>query len=94
VGFQIFSLTKHSYLAVLLSKLVGLTSGEDKYTPLPDLVDKVASDTYTISASEVQKLTPDGDPVLDIFSHTPISTVLSYLFFPNPQAFCFIDKMY
>eukprot|EP00026_Physarum_polycephalum_P000658 Phypoly_transcript_00659.p1 GENE.Phypoly_transcript_00659~~Phypoly_transcript_00659.p1 ORF type:complete len:1330 (+),score=180.08 Phypoly_transcript_00659:190-4179(+) len=52
------------YLAVLLSKLVGMTSGEDKYTPLPDLVLKVVADTYSISASDMQKVTPDADPTL------------------------------
>jgi hypothetical protein len=56
----------HSYLAVLLSKLVGMTSGEDKYTPLPDLVLKVMADNYSISASEVQKLAPDADATLYI----------------------------
>ena len=80
-----------SYLAVLLSKLVGITSGEDKYTPLPDLVTKIVSDSYTISASDVQKLAPDADPVLNImespcfsflFLFLPLTLLLSSLSLP------------
>lgn len=52
---------------MLLSKLVGLTSGEDKHTPLAELVLKIISEHYTISAAEVQKLTPEVDPTSYIF---------------------------
>lgn len=64
-------------------------SGEDKYTPLPDLVTKIVDETYSISASEVQKLAPmDQDSVFNIINPpppllpSPLPPILPLGFFP------------
>lgn len=63
-------------------------SGEDKYTPLPDLVTKIVDETYSISASEVQKLAPmDQDSVFNIINPPPPSPPLPTPSYPPLRLF-------